>query len=498
MYKFIPRSTKWLILSISVASLVFAFTIFEPGSNEVYFSLISRSWELGAGAVIASWRLDSILSNSKRQDLLSDILALIGLGIVLTVMFTINSETLFPSPIIVLAIFGVMLVIAFSREQSLAGKILTNKAFIFVGTISFGLYVWHQPVLSVTIQTFELFGLTQSIQMLGTALALGITLVATVLTYKFIELPFHKTLFSNVSAKSVIIYGIASLCVVAMVGVGITQNASNSASHVIQGTTYEPAEQSTCPSFTFSSDSTECAVYGTGKELIVVWGDSHAKRLITSPPDDLLLTDRRVMVIGTLACPPVLNSLRIDTENGDSKCDDPTEMAAQLKYIANQQPERVILIARWSMYTEGYQIRNVLQKNNHYLSRGSVSSDKDASRIALRNGLSDTISALTNLANTSNITIVEQAPEFQSVSDAERNAGKTIDINTISKWHKSEEQIISSVAKLSNKVTVLNTREAFCSKEECKSTINGEQLYFDTNHLSVAGEQIIWNLLLKD
>jgi hypothetical protein len=107
-------------------------------------------------------------------------------------------------------VLGAILILLFGEANSVAKKVLTFRGFIGVGLISYSLYLWHYPVFSL----FKLRNLSAPDD-LETAWLLLTILAASVLSWKFIEVPFRKKLLPSEKAS------LRFSLVVALLGFGI-------------------------------------------------------------------------------------------------------------------------------------------------------------------------------------------------------------------------------------------------------------------------------------
>ena len=151
----------WLLTAtVVVAALSFGWAILETADNYwwAYLSTFSRAWELAVGAILAvsAAKLFRITAGIRSY------LFCLGLLAVGASLFVIPPSG-FPAPWAALPVAGAALVIAagIGGTSSFAWP-LTNPASVYVGKISYSLYLWHLPVivlLASVIQadTFEYF-----------------------------------------------------------------------------------------------------------------------------------------------------------------------------------------------------------------------------------------------------------------------------------------------------------------------------------------------------
>ncbi len=162
-----------------IVAASFCWGIYETLTNPsvAYFSTFSRAWELGLGALIAL--TTGLLA--RIPDALRPVLAYLGLGGIL-VSFFVTDEALVPAPGAGLAVVSTALVIAANVGGSQAALWpLTNRVSVYLGDISYSLYLWHFPLIVLLLPIFG----GQSVAYYVTVLS--ITVVVSVLSYHFFE-----------------------------------------------------------------------------------------------------------------------------------------------------------------------------------------------------------------------------------------------------------------------------------------------------------------------
>ncbi len=105
---------------------------------------------------------------------------LAGLGIVLFGVFGLSATAQFPGVGAIGPRGGALLIIYADRRSVGIERILANPAAVFVGRISYPLYLWHWPVY-FAFRRVELTSPT------GYAVAIGVAFVLSVLTYLYIK-----------------------------------------------------------------------------------------------------------------------------------------------------------------------------------------------------------------------------------------------------------------------------------------------------------------------
>jgi peptidoglycan/LPS O-acetylase OafA/YrhL len=178
---------------IAAASFAWALVQSVDAPTVAYFSTFTRAWELGVGALIAvvAPSLGRIPSRVR------PILAYLGLALMVISCLILTSETPWPAPGAVLPVLGTALVIISGIGQQASHLWpLTNPVAVYVGDISYSLYLWHFPVIVFGTALFPNAGLPVY---LGIAVA-GFGLA--IATYHAIERPLWKSPLGSRRSRS--------------------------------------------------------------------------------------------------------------------------------------------------------------------------------------------------------------------------------------------------------------------------------------------------------
>ncbi|MEO2120025.1 MAG: acyltransferase, partial [Microbacterium sp.] len=133
--------------AVVAASFVWALAQTEAQPTLAYFSTLTRAWELAAGALLAA--AVPLLARIPRP--VGIVLGWVGLaGAVVSVLIIEPTAAGFPAPWAALPVIATSLVLAGGaagdpRQRHLFP--LTNPVSVFVGDMSYSLYLWHFPVI---------------------------------------------------------------------------------------------------------------------------------------------------------------------------------------------------------------------------------------------------------------------------------------------------------------------------------------------------------------
>lgn len=268
----LARFKRNIFLGISVICIVSLMFMFLTSNQSVNFYLIhSRAWELLAGSMCSILITKTAVTgiNEKLKAWIS-----VAAIFMLIASYTMYSyEYAFPGAFTLLPVLATVLIILFSTERNIVGKFLSNKFLVFIGLISYSLYLWHQPIFAFAkLMTLE--SLTNSIILLS----MVIVFVFSLLSYLYVEKPFRKK--SSKSTKTVLMISVATLLVLLSFGWLLSLYPK------IGGFTEEELSQSQpsiglSGSCNFKTDFQILDVCKTNnKPEIIVWGDSFAMHLV--------------------------------------------------------------------------------------------------------------------------------------------------------------------------------------------------------------------------
>lgn len=203
IYKLQKRRVFLMLFAIAGTSLAAGIYLIVGSPLECFYLLPMRAWELLAGALLAVAQHRIHLSKPS-----SEVLAWTGLAMIFAAMLLFSAETPFPGSMALLPVLGASAFIASSCNQTpTAARLLSARPAVFVGLISYSLYLWHWPLFSFSKHVFidVTFTIRMSLVVLSFALAY--------LSWRFIENPFRKGSFLA-SRKATFAFGASTVIVI--------------------------------------------------------------------------------------------------------------------------------------------------------------------------------------------------------------------------------------------------------------------------------------------
>lgn len=193
-------------IGVSIALISFYFNIKQINSDAVadFYSPLTRFWELMLGSILAwvtlykpsfsathpgkldRWLGKAIFRDQTKNDgtTLASTISVLGLLLLAYGFWRINKDTAFPGKWALIPVLSAALLI-FSGPKALVNRtVLSNRIAVWIGLISFPLYLWHWPLLSFSR---IILGETPNRGIRLAAVALSIILAF--ITYFFVERP---------------------------------------------------------------------------------------------------------------------------------------------------------------------------------------------------------------------------------------------------------------------------------------------------------------------
>lgn len=179
------------LAGLAILSLASFAGLYASHPDIVYYSMPTRFWELAVGALafFMTRRFGADQGNQCHQ--IASTIAIAGLGVVLCL-----PENLLIQNTILIVLFTALLILSIKPDTPLH-TMLSAKAVVYVGLISYSLYLWHWPVLTISRWTIGISPYTIPLQVF-----LMLTLAS--LSYRFLERPLRS---KNWSTRRVVTIG---------------------------------------------------------------------------------------------------------------------------------------------------------------------------------------------------------------------------------------------------------------------------------------------------
>ncbi len=332
-----------LYLGAGSFALSVAGSYYKPTAT--FYLLPTRAWELMIGAFLAT------TTRKFSKAWLNEAASLSGLGLILYSIFCYTRETRFPGVAAIPPCLGAGLIIfSGGAKPTLISRVLALKPVVFVGLVSYSLYLWHWPLLA-----FSKYGSagTQSWEIRGALLM--ISFVLAVASWKWIETPFRKRLFCPRRPQVFAFAGCSMLTLLICGGGvyfkhGMPSRISAQAAHFLNYQNDYAFRNEITPQQAAAGQFAELGAQSTNQPIkILIWGDSHAMAI--APVLDELC--RRYSVRGVevthSSTAPILGYVS-HTSRFSLREDSPAFSQSVVEFITQKHIKTVIIAAFWNTY----------------------------------------------------------------------------------------------------------------------------------------------------
>ena len=192
------RNFLYVILGVILVSLIVHIILFDINNiSRIYFGTDTRAFSLLVGAVGAIlYPMDKLNTKiTPQENLLYSVVSLISIAALITIMiYTSEYNTwLYRGGFLLVAILGIIIIISSGKQHTVMAKLLSFKPVVFIGKISYSLYLWHFPVLVLTTPVSEI----GKPNIFFVVLRVILTFILAIISYALVETPIRKLGFKN-------------------------------------------------------------------------------------------------------------------------------------------------------------------------------------------------------------------------------------------------------------------------------------------------------------
>lgn len=349
LYKFGKRRAVGVgIAVITTLSFLYSLYLTSAAPMWAFYSLPTRAWELGIGALVLF--LPAKIRTSQSYAWITPIP-------ILYAAFTFSDVTAFPGTWALYPVIATALALASVSNWPKIIDVFSRLPVVqWLGDISYPLYLWHWPVL--VIPSFH-FGRTLSIT--ERLIALVLTLFLADLTHRFLEQPLRRKDFSQ---RTILSYASLVTTLTLILSLVIMNSHSDEVTLktgqeiTLSSVLVKPIiYQDGCHLENGQTLPPKCA-YGKpdAKRKIVLFGDSHAAQWFPALEKLARQNGFTLISLTKSACPgPAVRKV----DRGGYKNSDCSKWRDNVyKRIAKIQPDAVLLTGmQYFQRPEGYQSR---------------------------------------------------------------------------------------------------------------------------------------------
>lgn len=457
LHRWFPARIKSVLVVCAIVSLGAAALLIERHAVAVFFLSPFRAWELLAGSLLGLRAFPGLSGSASRG-----VLALFGIACIVLSVGLYTPEMRFPGWAAAVPVLGACAIIHAGEDcnATIVSRVLAYRPMVYVGLISYSLYLWHWPVV-VFGKLLQGFVPNQG----GSWILLIISLAVGSLSYHWIEKPSRvpRRYKSILLASSGLALLTLAMAIPGIRSGGFPDRISPAVS------AYETARQEEIP-FLPCDKAEWCRVGAAGVEPdTLFFGDSHM--LVWGPGLDSALKKRELAgyFVPHSGCPPLFDIERIDRP----EC--ALSNARVRQFLSRNGSVRyVVMAARWEYYDKPRMIR------------ASAEPSLSAGQKLLSVALGATITELESMKL--GVLVIGQVPVY-SLDVPYGLAYETwhqTELGEMSlELHRALSPDVGAIAKGAGAVFADPAR--WMCDPMCIRQVDGVSLYKDKDHLSIAG-----------
>jgi len=354
--RFFAQRLKHAVVILCFGSLAASVVTLYSSPNTAFYMPYTRAWELLLGTAVALGFFPRLQFAPVRN-----VATLLGIGMIAYSAYRYSSQTPFPGLAALLPCVGSALIIGAGESGStLVGKALSWRPFVFVGLISYSLYLWHWPVIILNdlglSPNFSAYlphrgGFLHLLQKSNDIMEILAWFVLAILSWRFVERPFRgyprrierQPLFAlSAAVLAVLILSAGAL----IYGRGFPGRFPNRAVQVASFLSLGDKTLGQLGECVITEDNRDnvfddshCLPAVPDKQTYLLLGDSHARALWDGLKSSLPGYD--LPVAAAWGCSPSIHS------DGDPLCRQMMDFVFR-KYLASHAIQGLLVEARWN------------------------------------------------------------------------------------------------------------------------------------------------------
>ncbi|WP_420213575.1 acyltransferase family protein (plasmid) [Burkholderia aenigmatica] len=497
-YVFLPLLLYWVhrkwsawlksvVFVIAAFSFAIALIASYRGTTGAYYFAQYRAFEFLVGVLLALHEF----RREVKKGLLYDWLFALGFLAIVASSHASDMQQ-FPGIGAVAPCGGAILLIFAGRRSTVLHALFANRVAVFIGRISYPLYLWHWP-LYYSLRKLDLASQT------GYVIATGITFVLATLTYRCIEQPIRRAVWP-VRRTLIGLVGIPLLACGALTATGkVTDGFLFAYPEKVRNdfrwsgdAVFDMPRGKVCWSKVGVTDETTCQLGAVGsRQKAILWGDSHAYHLIYFFDELGKAHNLSIHDVGFTLCPPI--------ENEPAKPADNALLESHLQCVQHNKDVMAFAMERSDVQTvfmaaawQNYQNNSTSPTpNGHGFLPGQLEAElvntisrlqEAGKRVVLMDDVPMIPMNLINCDFNNNLyfTVRRQACEF--------------DARLAREQHAPIEAMLNRIKRRFPQIGIMHTYDVPCTEKTCTLDFDGRPIYRfdDYHHLSAAGSMLLY------
>lgn len=490
-----------------IASIASAILITQSAHTAAFYLFPFRAWELLSGVLLA------ILGHQRKlQWNYHGSLSWLGLALVIGAVLFVEPGPQFPGYQVIAPVLGTWLLILNGRHGNLVNRFLIMKGPVAVGLISYSLYIWHWPIL--TLSTYWRGGYDGLAERFGW---MALVLVVAFLSWRLVELPVRRA--QSLSGRGLLGGTVLASAILVSAGGWIyLQNGMptrfkpeirvhiNASADFLQdwGRCYTARDGAFA-----GLEVCDLGPDGQPPEYLI-WGDSHLRAFMDGIGQAASETEKPGLLVWRAGCAPFFGLTKQEnttTAQEDAACVTANDIMAR---AITQTPSlrRLMLVGRWSYYAEGRGVGRDVDNTIHLEAQPGAGLEATGNAALFAEAAVHSLTALA--PHFDEVFVLRQVPEIPRYDSrsiardlAHRKLGTGIELTAKTRvWRRdlisrtaSSDAVFQAVAQ-DGLITYVDLWDRFCGPEFCTALQDGQGWYFDNNHVTNTAARALRDVFL--
>ncbi|WP_162932448.1 acyltransferase family protein [Solimonas sp. K1W22B-7] len=456
-------------------------------ASGVFYLAPTRVWQLLAGSLIAFAGISG--TSRPLPPLAGNALSLFGLVLILASIHYFGAETPFPSLVSLAPVLGSVLVLAFARQGTLAARILSLRPMVGIGLVSYSAYLWHQPVLAF-LRLYEADLHSLAIRLGAVALSLGLAYIS----WRFVETPFRdRRKFSTRYIFTAAGVGTAVAIAIGMAGYlskGFSSRFDPQARAVMASAKSSPKRMACHTDGPRYLDPKLACTYFKEPVTWAALGNSHVTEPAYALAQRLESLDQGLLQLSYSGCPPAFTY--------QAECTEWLHKAVE-RIETDKSVQNVLVAYRYTSALFGEQTQSYPRIPTHILFR-LPGMTPEQSMDAYWASFQAVLERLQGAGK--RVFVILPIPELdRSIEEkvwAGNHGAADYTVGTSMDYYRARNAfILGKFRQLpwSDRLVPVDPTTQLCDATRCYAVIDGQAMYFDDHHLSLAGAARVMRLL---
>ena len=473
-----------LLAGIFLTSLAFSVWYTHADPMRAYYLLPARFHELFIGAMLAiAFQANKVpaLPRSARE-----VMGWAGLLMILVPAVAWTAEIAFPGYLAAIPCLGTVILIYAGDGKSSINWLLTRRVMVWLGMLSYSLYLWHWPIFSFTTYA------TGEIDTISALAGIALAVVLSHLTWKFVEQPFRYrwTFPPKQTALRLFVVPLLLLAGVAVAiyeGDGLINRFDSSTVAKIHALESEPGR---FPSQCDNQEDGLCAD-------VLLLGDSHAQHF--GGFIGILAKDAGLSynVKWRAGCPAYAGLMPLNYKGEEVEIDEECPQVNDAILDEADNYGAIVLAGYWSL-------TDIKGDRYFFVTNANPEPSQANSNANIAAGLRETLRRITKAGSTPVLIYDNPQVEKRDFKCSRMNLLPFHDepcsfpLSYVEEQQRLKRALFAQLADEFPQLKFIDPNSLLCSKDSCYTELEGVPLYRDDDHLNQVGSEWLAKKMLEN